>query len=103
MADGESRVISLSTDASRLLPGEDPESRDQSDARHWVAIYSQLKHVKDSLIGTLRELMEGQSSDAQGELERADVRLLQLQRARFERRLAFWQQRLADAPARAPV
>ena len=97
MADGESEAIGFSTDAGRLLPGEDPDSRDRADARHWVAIYSQLQHVKHRLIATLRELMEGKSADAQAELERADVRLLELQVARFERRLAFWQQRLAEA------
>lgn len=95
-ADGESEAILMSTDAGRLLPGEDPDSRDLADARHWVAIYSQLQQVKHSLIATLHELMEGKAAEAQAELERADVRLLELQVARFERRLAFWQQRLAQ-------
>jgi hypothetical protein len=41
-------------------------------------------------------MMEHQSQEAQDELERADVQVLVLQVERFERRLAFWQAKLAE-------
>lgn len=83
------------TDSQRLLPGEQPGSAMPSDASHWIDVYTQLRQTKLQLVANLRELMKGQSPEAQDELQRSDVRVLELQVARFERRLSFWQSKLA--------
>src|SRR2546421_3898159 len=86
----------MATDAKRLLPGEEPSSDLLADAKHWIDVYGQLRATKRQLITNLKDLMEHQSQEAQDELQRADVRVLELQVERFERRLAFWQAKLAE-------
>ena len=71
MLDREQEAILMATDEKRLLPGEQP-------------------------VSNLKDMMEHQSQEAQDELERADVQVLVLQVERFERRLAFWQAKLAE-------
>jgi hypothetical protein len=93
--DQEEEAIRLATDEKRLLPGEEPGSELRGDATHWVEVYTQLRQTKRTLIGNLKDMMERQSQEAQDELERADVRVLELQVERFERRLAFWKAKLA--------
>ena len=40
--------------------------------------------------------MEHQPQDVKDELERADVRMLEMQVERFEKRLAFWQNKVSE-------
>jgi hypothetical protein len=94
--DHEEEAVRLATDQKRLLPGEEPGTMLPSDAAHWIEVYSQLRQTKHQLIANLKEMMERQSQEARDELERADVSVLELQVARFERRLAFWRGRLAE-------
>jgi hypothetical protein len=89
-------LANFSTDPGRLLPEEDPSSNEPEDAQHWVAVYSELLKTKRQLVGNLREMMERQEQAVQDELERADVRLLELQIHRFEYRLSLWQAKLAS-------
>ena len=96
MLDREQEAIRLATDEKRLLPGEQPASELVADAKHWIDVYSQLRETKHKLISNLKDMMEHQSQEAQDELERADVQVLVLQVERFERRLAFWQAKLAE-------
>ena len=96
MPDQEQEAVNMATDAKRLLPGEEPGSELVADAKHWIDVYSQLRQTKRQLIGNLKDLMEHQSQETQDELQRADVRVLELQVERFERRLAFWQAKLAQ-------
>jgi len=86
----------MATDEKRLLPGEQPSSELVADAKHWIDVDSQLQQTKRQLIANLKDMMVRQSQEAQDELERADVRVLELQVERFERRLAFWQAKLAE-------
>jgi len=88
----EEEVRALSIDPDRTLPGE--STSEPQDAAHWVSVYSDLLETKRQLIANLREMMERQSQDVQDELERADVRLLELQIQRFEHRLAIWRAKL---------
>jgi hypothetical protein len=71
--------------ATQLLPGELLTSDDPEDAAHWVAVYSELAFM-------LRSLPERTTVD--GTVER------------YERRLAFWRERLRQLSsdgAEAPV
>jgi hypothetical protein len=96
MADEEADVVRQATDHKRLLPGEQSESRTTPNAVHWVNVYSDLRRIKLALIDNLKAMMEGQSAPVRDELQRSDVRVLELQVQRFERRLAFWRGRLAE-------
>jgi hypothetical protein len=97
----ELEVRRLSIDPERLLPGEQTDTNLASAATHWIGVYTALRRTKIQLIANLRELMERQSDDVKAELERADVRMLQMQVERFEKRLAFWQGRLVDLDGHA--
>jgi hypothetical protein len=107
----ELEVRRLSIDPDRLLPGEQTDTTLSADADHWVGVYTALLGTKRQLIANLRELMEPQSADVKAELERADVRMLQMQIERFEKRLAFWQNKgreldrieLSRSPRRDPI
>jgi hypothetical protein len=88
----EEDVRALSIDPDRTLPGESTTGAE--NAEHWVMVYSELLTTKRQLIANLREMMERQPQDVQDELERADVRLLELQIQRFEHRLAIWRAKL---------
>jgi hypothetical protein len=99
----ELEVRRLSIDPDRLLPGEDIATDMHEDAVHWVGVYEALRKTKLQLIDNLRELMEHQSDDVKDELERADIRMLQMQVQRFETRLAFWQAKLGQLDGHATI
>jgi hypothetical protein len=93
----EHEVRRMSIDPDRLLPGEDTKSSQPEDAKHWASVYTELLGTKRRLVRDLRKMMiTGHSQDAQDELERADVIMLELQIQRFEHRLAVWQKRAAE-------
>src|SRR5689334_1494704 len=94
----DSDLSNFSTDPDRLLPEEDPSSNEPQDSQHWVAVYGALLKTKRQLVGNLRDMMERQEQAVQDELERADVRLLELQIQRFEHRLSVWQAKLGSRP-----
>lgn len=64
----------------RLLPREDPSSRHPEDATHWIAVYSEPLAFKQEILR-----------------QSTDLIVLCAEAARLERRLGFWQQRLADS------
>ncbi len=92
----ELEVRRLSIDPDRLLPGEQTDSQLGEEAAHWVGVYTALRQTKLLLIASLRDLMEHQPQDVKDELERADVRMLEMQVERFEKRLAFWQNKVSE-------
>lgn len=95
----EAEVRRQSIDPDRLLPGEDLDSQDRQDAEHWVAVYTELLNTKQKLIRNLREMMAQQAADVRDELERADIRMLEMQIDRFVARRTHWQRRLGELPA----
>ena len=70
------------TPLDNLRPGEDPGSQYPGDTRHWVGVYSELLRLLDEAVLEL----EGNRELSRDELE--GYRLL------FEKRLAFWDERL---------
>jgi hypothetical protein len=96
MSDHEDEVRRASIDPGRLLPGEDPTHPEPGDPEHWVEVYTQLLNTKRQLVRNLREMMERQSDDVRDELERADIRMLELQIQRFEARRAVWRAKMED-------
>jgi hypothetical protein len=85
---------------SLLLDGENPESREQVDAEHWIAAYSELISYKEALLITSahqRASMENPSALA--EAGGVDVVILKRELENCRRRLAFWLLRLDEIKA----
>jgi hypothetical protein len=77
----------------RLLIGEDPATNSQVVATRWVRVYADLILAKDSLLTELGASIARSMPEAGYELEQIDGSYLAAQRARYRRRLAFWEQR----------
>ena len=83
--------------ATILLDGEDAESRDQADAEHWIAAYSELISYKEALLITsARQRAQMENPSAQEEAKGVDVVILKRELENCRRRLAFWLMRLAE-------
>jgi DNA-binding response OmpR family regulator len=78
-----------------LLEGEDPSTTYADDARHWVAIYSELVAFKKRLRDRVRQAMREIPPEARAAVEK-DLALIEVQLARIEDRLAFWYRRHWD-------
>jgi hypothetical protein len=94
MSDPEEEATRRALDAQRLLPGEDPGTNERDQFAHWVDVYTRLRETKLQLIANLEELMERQPPAVRDELDRSDLQILERQVERFERRLAFWKEKL---------
>jgi hypothetical protein len=79
--------------ADHLLVGEDPKTASHVVATRWVRIYTDLILAKDSIIGELGAIIGRSLPEAAFELQQVDGSFLDAQRARYRRRLAFWERR----------
>ncbi len=86
-------------DPDRLLHGEDPASRHRDDAEHWISVYEELLRYKAMLIRDTEERMGVMTEAARVEITDTDYVIMRNERARFERRLAFWSERLEELSA----
>lgn len=94
--------VERALDPDRLLPGEDPRTRNREDARHWVEVYAELRHFKLDLIGQTRSRMDAMNPSSQSEVKDVDLEILLEESARLSRRLEFWRVRLNElAPVRS--
>jgi hypothetical protein len=84
-------------DPNRLLDGENPDSVEVEDARHWADTYRELLGVKERLLGAAQEAVaQPFEKDAAREVASTDLRALKAEHARIKRRLAFWEKRARD-------
>ncbi len=92
--DGLGHDISLLKDGSRLLPGEDPETRYPDDIALWISVYGELIAYKHSLLEASTASISGMTHEAaRTQSIQVDDRLIREQLAGFERRLEFWKAR----------
>jgi hypothetical protein len=81
-------------DRERLLPGEDPGTKQLADAEQWVAVYAELLEYKRMLLSvTDRALGSMSERAAHREIAHVDRELIEAELARFGRRLRFWGRR----------
>lgn len=93
----DERAGEAAADPDRLLPGEDPASPYPDDAQKWVEVYEELLRFKKRLLGVAEEtLSELHDKPARREVVDTDRIVLQAEVDRFQRRLSFWQRRLAE-------
>lgn len=75
-----------------LLPGEAASMADPSkrDVEHWIRVYTELCHFKESLLGVLVDQREGVGLQGRIEVEHDDL-VLRSEYERLRRRLQYWQ------------
>jgi DNA-binding response OmpR family regulator len=74
----------------KLLEGENPATTYNQDARHWIAVYRQMIAFKDQLLGRMRAQVEALPPAARQDVIDNQVRVLELQLNRYQRRIDFW-------------
>ena len=74
----------------KLLEGENPATTYNQDARHWIAVYRQMIAFKDQLLGRMRAQVGALPPAARQDVIDNDVRVLELQLNRYQRRIDFW-------------
>lgn len=79
-------------DFHRLLEGENRESKDPEDIRHWTAVYGDLIEFKQQLLGETQEHIR-QVPETAPELGGNDLPFLEKEMERLRRGLEFWQAR----------
>lgn len=84
------------TDPERLMDGENPESDEPEDARHWLGVYQELYAFKSDVLAKLRTRRTEMNSSAAHEEVAADEKLLEMELDRFQRRAEFWRRRLQE-------
>ncbi|MEO9008505.1 MAG: hypothetical protein ABI401_15520 [Candidatus Dormibacter sp.] len=87
---------------SRLMEGENAESLDAADVRHWVTVYSELLAFKQRSLDHLYHDLEDVSRPANEEIRSIDVPLIEGEQARYRQRLLFWQARASPRTQTAP-
>ena len=93
----DERAGEAAADPDRLLPGEDPASPYPDEAPKWGEVYEELLRFKKRLLGVAEEtLSELHDKPARREVVDTDRIVLQAEVDRFQRRLSFWQRRLAE-------
>jgi hypothetical protein len=81
------------TDRGRLLEGEDPETLQVHDADHWIRVYRDLLAFKRNLLSRAREITPRMDQDAQQEVGKTDLVIMDAEAAKLAGRLDFWQRR----------
>lgn len=103
-APGAAEAADAALDAvepERLLPGEEEDSVHLDDAVHWTKVYSELLDFKRSLLRVAEDRITSMDSAARTEIEETDLKILQAEAQRLERRQDFWRTRsaaLTDRP-----
>jgi hypothetical protein len=77
---------------NRLLEGENRDSYNPDDVRHWRAVYTDLVRFKDDLLSQTRKHIE-QVPETNRELGGIDIPFLEAEMQRLQRGLAFWESR----------
>jgi hypothetical protein len=83
-------------DPGRLLGGEDPHTAHTEDANHWISVYTELLGFKHDVLGRIRDDLTRLSGSAREEVLGTDIPVMEAEAERFRRRIAFWEQRLAE-------
>jgi hypothetical protein len=94
-------------DNSLGMEGEaDPASASLEQAEFWRNIYAEILVMEEAVLARIRQLMAGQSPQAQREVELTNVPVVVAQAERFRSRLGFWEsacERLEQGNVAQPV
>jgi hypothetical protein len=81
-------------DFNRLMEGENRESYDADDVRHWRAVYADMVRFKEELLGQTRVHVQ-QVPETTKELAGIDIPFLEAEMKRLQGGLQFWESRRA--------
>jgi len=79
-------------DFNRLHEGENRDSYDADDVRHWRAVYTEMILFKEQLLAQTREEIR-KVPDTEKELGGIDIPFLEAEMQRLKRGLEFWASR----------
>lgn len=94
-AEEASEAAQDAVEPDRLLPGEDERTPHMDDALHWMNVYSELLDFKRRLLIVADERLVSMGDAARAEVEDTDLKVLQAEADRLERRFDFWTARAA--------
>jgi hypothetical protein len=89
-------------DLERAIPGENPETDSLEEARHWIAVYSKLVELEQSLLDVLAQMIPSMPHDAQREAQETNLPVLASQVERFRHRLHYWSKRRSELESGPP-
>lgn len=78
------------------MAGEDPNTKHVEDARHWVAIYTQMLEFKERLLERTQADAARLPAPARDKVRQEDIQALEDERRKVEQRLDFWRRRHWD-------
>jgi hypothetical protein len=89
-------LASKAIDPYRLMDGEHSESKEPEDFQHWIRIYSELATFKERMLADMRQHLPDMPAVAAAEIRGIDMAVIRRQLARYEARLTFWKERVAE-------
>jgi hypothetical protein len=92
----DERAALEEVEPDRLLDGEDERTPHLDDAEHWVKVYMELLEFKRSVLATTEKHVGTMEADASIEVQKTDLKALHAEALRFERRLVYWRERIAE-------
>jgi hypothetical protein len=102
MHDGDTlEPSSQATNPVRLMSGEDPKTLSLERTDHWIGAYTELLAFKDKLLYDMESGIKDLSQPAGREIRELDVTMVEIQRKRYQMRLAFWQSRRLELVGKA--
>ena len=94
MSDEELReAVDKIVDQDRLLDGEDPGTTNRTEAVHWLWVYAELLGFKRDVVDEAETKGSSLPPAALEEVS-TDMKLLEAERQRLERRYKFWRSRV---------
>ena len=93
-------AVDKMVDRDRLLEGEDPETTNRAQAVHWMWVYAELLGFKRDVVDHAQ--IKGSSLPAAAiEEVDTDLKLLDAERRRLEKRYRFWSARVKELSSAA--
>ena len=79
-----------------------PGDATMEQALYWKQIYTEILTMEEKVLVTIRNLIVGQSEEAQREVELTNVPVVVAQAERFRQRLGYWEARVHELGGAVP-
>ena len=79
-----------------------PGGANMEQALYWKQIYTEILTMEEKVLATIRNLIVGQSEEAQREVELTNVPVVVAQAERFRQRLGYWEARVHELGGAVP-
>jgi hypothetical protein len=99
----DEKLVNKALDESRLISGENPESREPAEVSHWIDVYRELLGFKSQILADMTQTMPKMNPEAASEVGEIDLTLLERQAEKYRTRLSFWEERARELAAGQPA